>query len=109
MTEDNQFPNTISEAVNKLLSDLPLETRHQIMNSSEERLVNFHFGLGVGIRNEFGLWEKNSKLLEDCKKISGNPGLHVDDASEIIIKALWERLKEFPPPKLVRNKDRYGY
>lgn len=92
MKENKNFPATIAEAVNRLLSDLPLETRHQIQKSNEDGLINFHFGLGSGIRNEFGLWNKVSELLEDCKRESGNPDLHVDDASGIIIKALWERL-----------------
>jgi hypothetical protein len=42
----------------------------------------------MAIRNEFGLWEKDSKLLKDCKKFSGNPNLHIDDASGIILKSL---------------------
>lgn len=107
-TEAKNFPATVTEAVKMLLSDLPLETKHQIENSSEEGLFDFHFELGVGSRNKYGLWEKNSKLLEDCEKYSGNPGLHVDDASGIIIKALWERLQEYPAPKVIWNKDQYG-
>ena len=94
--DKKQKPSTITEAVNSLLSDLPIETKHQIKNSSEDGLINFHFGLGMAIRNEFGLWNKDSKLLEDCKGLSGNPNLDVDTASELIIKALWERLQKFP-------------
>lgn len=42
------------------------------------------------IRNEFGLWGANSKLLE-----SFNSGfIHADDVSMDIIKALWEKLQE---------------
>ena len=61
----------------------------------------------MAIRNDFGLWEKESKLLEDCKELSGDPILHVDDASEIILKALWARLQKFPPPKIVRDEGTY--
>ena len=103
MTENKKFPDTISESINILLSSLSIEDKQQIKDSSEDELINFHFGLGMSIRNDFGLWDKNSKLFEDCKKISGNQNLHVDDASEIIIKSLWERLQKFPPPELVKQ------
>ena len=103
MIEDKKSPATVSEAVNRLLSNFSLETKRQVQNTSEDGLINFHFGLGAGIRNEFGLWEKDSKLLEDCKKIAENPILHVDDAAGIIIKALWDRLQEYPLPKIVRD------
>ena len=67
MTGAKDIPTTVSEAVNKLLSNLSLETKRQIQNTSEDGLINFHFGLGAGIRNEFGLWEKDSKLLSDVR------------------------------------------
>ena len=53
----------------------------------EDELIDLHFGLGLSIRNSFGLHDANSKLLRDCG--SDNP----DDASAVIIKALWTKLK----------------
>lgn len=102
MVENKKVPSTIADAVNRLLSDLTIDDKHRIKNSSEDDLINFHFDLGLSIRNDFGLWEKESKLLENCKELSGDPFLHVDDASGIILKALWERLQKFPPPEIVR-------
>lgn len=102
MNENNDIPATIEEAVNRLLSDLSIESKQQIKESNKDELINFHFGLGMTIRNQFKLWEENSDLLNDCKKISGGQFVMVDDASEIIIKALWERLQEFPPPEIVK-------
>jgi hypothetical protein len=68
MNENKEIPSTITEAVNILLSDLSIEDKHRIKNSTEDGLINFHFSLGMGIRNDFGLWEKDSKLLENCKE-----------------------------------------
>jgi len=48
------YPSTIDEAENRL-SELTLDDKHRRKNSNEEDLVKFHFGLGMGIRNEFGL------------------------------------------------------
>jgi len=36
----------------------------------------------------------NDALLESCRLLSGDKNLHVDDASMLIVKALWEREKE---------------
>lgn len=109
MDDNKNKPTTITEAVNTLLSDLSIEDKHRIKNSREDGLINFHFGLGMEIRNEFGLWEKDSKLFENCKESSGNPNLDVDTASELIIKALWDRLQKFPPPEIVRDDNQYNY
>jgi hypothetical protein len=107
MDENKNIPTSINEAVNILLSELPIEAKHQIKNSSEDGLINFQFGLGMTIRNIFGLWKKDSKLFKNCKELSGDTELHVDTASEMIIKALWERLQKFPPPKILNyEKDK---
>lgn len=101
MDESNDAPLTVSEAVNRLLSELPITTKQQIANLTEDDLINLHFGLGMSIRNEFALWQKDSSLLNDCRKVY--PGTDPDTASGIIIKALWSRLQNFPPPKVVRD------
>jgi len=45
-----------------------------------------HFGLSMGIRNAW-LWQGNMPLKISCGK------LHPDDASGIITRALWEKLR----------------
>jgi hypothetical protein len=74
---------------------------------SENDLIHLHFGLGMGIRNDFGLWTGNEALIESCRIKAGKDDLHIDDTSSVIIKALWERLKKYPPPKLVREGPTY--
>lgn len=83
----NGKPETVRETVNLLLISLSDENRQAIRSMPEEELISLHFGLGAGIRNEFGLWKDNKELLKLCGK--ENP----DDASTVIIKALWQRLK----------------
>ncbi|MGZ8219995.1 MAG: hypothetical protein ACXWUA_21990, partial [Methylomagnum sp.] len=58
---------------------------------------------GTRIRNEFDLWhEGNRALLLDCQRIKFNnmPSasggvlfIHPDEASAVIIEALWTRLR----------------
>jgi hypothetical protein len=49
--------------------------------------MDLHFGLGVRIREDFGLWRGNRALLLSCGS------LDPDDASMAIIRALWARLR----------------
>jgi len=50
-------------------------------------LIMFHHGWGTGIRNYYGLWRGNQKLITSA---CGMP-CHPDDASMIIIRAVWQK------------------
>jgi len=56
-------------------------------------LIKYHFGWGMGIRNEFGLWGGNFPLALDCNAQFGDPSdkqeLHPDYISMIIMKQVW--------------------
>ena len=49
---------------------------------AEDDLIDFHFSLGLAIRNAFGLHVPWSKLLASC-----------DVACAMIISELWRRLR----------------
>ena len=51
-------------------------------------LISLHFGLGEYIRNEFGLWQGNSELLESC--FPGGYPPDPDEISGVIIEAVWK-------------------
>ena len=53
---------------------------------AKEDLIKLHFSLGMAIRNAFDLHVPWSKLLASCGVV------HPDDASGVIIRALWRRL-----------------
>jgi len=95
--EYSKRPKTVVEAVEILISEIPLKDRMYIASMDEDDLVgNLHFSLGMHIRNQFGLWSGNTDLLEACRQaaeIEGN-SIHPDTASSIIIKALWKHLKQ---------------
>lgn len=59
-------PETVDEAAELLIT--VLEDRHNILLSilKEDELIDLHFGLGLSIRNAFGLHDADSKLLRDC-------------------------------------------
>jgi hypothetical protein len=91
---ENPYPLTVEEAVDRLHANISLNDEILLAAMTEDDLTDLHFSIGHHIRNEFGLWSGNEALLESCRIIAGKQFLHVDDASSVIIKALWERLKK---------------
>ena len=64
------------------------EDKEFVRNTKKGDLIKFHHGWGTGIRNEFGLWGLNNVLLEDTGE------RHPDDASMVIIEAVWKELQK---------------
>ncbi len=92
MTEDeHDFPKTIQEAVRLLQRLVPEPEQAKIAAMSEDELINQHFGLGMWIRNNLGLWEPDSVLVRATGQIEP------DDASTVIIRAFWQRLRDDLP------------
>jgi hypothetical protein len=86
--DPNTWPLTVDAAVDHLLSRMKDADKETVRGTPEADLIRFHFGWGMGIRNAFGLWQGNTQLLESCG------GGHPDDASSVIIRAVWKRLQE---------------
>ncbi|MBL7110200.1 MAG: hypothetical protein ISS11_08185 [Candidatus Marinimicrobia bacterium] len=84
------FPQTIEEAVERLMKELSNDDLDKIKNMKEEDLIMLHFGLGQGIRNSYGLWADNKALLKSC----GGEDMQPDDASSAIINFLWITLRQ---------------
>jgi hypothetical protein len=62
--------------------------RTRIRDTKKEDLISFHHGWGTGIRDEFGLWRGNTNLMTACHAD------HPDDASMVIIEAVWQKLQK---------------
>jgi hypothetical protein len=92
----SRIPNTVDEAVRRLIPDLPLKDKTMIARINEAELNTLHPTLGTYIREKFGLWSGNEALLESCRSVSGENNIHEDedDASMVIIRELWEELRK---------------
>jgi hypothetical protein len=94
-----RWPETLNEAVDRLLSELSEADKAKIKSMEKEDLWDVHFSLGLSIRNRFGLHAGNRKLMESCaRQLHPNDpkptfAFHEDDASSVIVEALWERLQ----------------
>jgi hypothetical protein len=96
---------TREQAVAYLLSTLSGAERTRIRNMPQEDLIKFHRGWAMGIRKELGLWGQNMHLLQD---LSPTAPIHADDASMILIKAVWDRLQEYHDGRGEPGADRGG-
>ncbi len=78
---------TLAEIVEDIIENMPEASKATVVETSENELWEFHHGWGIGIRNGYNLW-RNPTLLKELG--ADDP----DDASMLIIKAVWQRLKE---------------
>ncbi len=85
---------TVAEAVERLIKELSLKDKTTIANMAETDLSTLYLNLGEYIRNEFGLWSGNQDLITSCSLIVKRHNVHEDEASSIIIRELWEQLRE---------------
>jgi hypothetical protein len=89
----DKWPVTVEDTVRDLLARMPAADLARVKRTKQEDLIQFHLGWGTGIRNHYGLWRGNEKLiLSAC----GHP-CHPDDASMKIIEAVWQELQNQRP------------
>lgn len=85
-------PKTAAEAFKRLDRRLTNEEKLQITNAKD--LVEFHFGLGMWIRN-YWIYTGERENLESLLKDLGEPEFLIgDDASSAILEAYQKHLKE---------------
>jgi hypothetical protein len=77
----------LDDAVRRLLLILSDEERLTIAAMDQDDLIDLHFSLGAAIRNAFDLHNPDNPILAECATV------HPDDASTIIIHALWKQLQ----------------
>jgi hypothetical protein len=90
----DHWPTTVQMAVADIVKSLSDEDKATLRKTRKSDLIRFHHGWGTGIRNHYGLWRGNDKLIESaCGK-----GCHPDDASMVIIEAVWSALQHKGEP-----------
>ena len=103
LSQPSEPPKTVDKAVKRLISELPLKDKTMIANMTEVELSVLHTTLGEYIRNEFGLWTGNEDLMISCCFIVKREKVSEDEASSIIIKELWKRLRESHKLRIVKD------
>ena len=95
----SKLPQTVREAVDRIAVKLSQDDKTNIAEVASDDLCILHYDLGKFIRQEAGLWRENAPLLIDCQRIKDGsapdqPTINPDDASMVIIEALWRRLRD---------------
>jgi hypothetical protein len=94
-------PVSLDDAVERLLTSLPLKDRATIANMTMGELPSLVTSLGSYILKHFGLWAGNTSLLESCRFVSKQKDLDEAGAADIIIHELWKRLTKTHKLRLV--------
>jgi hypothetical protein len=87
-------PQNVAEAIERLISELPLKDKTTVANMSRDELPGLHLSLGGYIMNNFGLLSGNRKLMNSCRSASNEVLRHDEDAVAFIIGALWKKLRQ---------------
>lgn len=98
----SKFPQTVAEAVDKLFSILPMKEKSSISKIKEDELYMLFPTLGQYIINGFGLNSGNESLINSCRYMRRKYDIDGDEASKLIIKELWKKLKETHSLKVVK-------
>lgn len=84
--EEIKIPSTLAEAHEELERLLPKEELAKIdAMKSEDEMIEYHFGPGMGMRNSWGLW--GDSLL--AKHMHSLGFTHADDMSSVILETFW--------------------
>ena len=70
-----------------ILKSMPEADKTTIVTTDEEDLIEFHDNWGRSIRNGYNLWHDKALMKELGAE-------HPDDASMVIIQAVWKALQE---------------
>ena len=93
-SETLYFPKTVNETVDLILAQLSLEEMAGFAKTSVENLEMLSHVLAVVVQTKIEGSTLNQELVNDCRRISGNPDLDVSGASKVVIEAIWKRLRE---------------
>lgn len=90
-TKDEVYiPKNLEEAFVELKKSLPANELKEFKETPEDEIIKYHFSLGMGLRNRWGLWG-GSRL---AKYFNGIGIFHPDDMSGIIIESFWRNLNK---------------
>lgn len=76
----------IDPIVDALLKSMSDHEKMIVRTTSKHDLISSLYGWGTTIRNKYNLWQ-------DTELVRATGTEHADDASIVIIEAVWERLQ----------------
>lgn len=93
LINQDKVPINLDDAVNILIQGL-VDDDIKFLKDPNFNPSQLHFSLGMALRNEWSLWEKDTILVTWFKT---NLGIeHADDISSIILDAVWRDVLRKP-------------
>lgn len=93
---DKHFPQTVSEAIDIIIGRLDIEDIRKIKKQDKSEFTSYqHFGLGLFMRNHFGINLQQSKTLySDILERSGKTFYMSDDISGYLLEEIWDEIQK---------------
>ena len=88
LLDPDRVPTTLDEALKMLDEWMPQQDREFITKLEDTPVDLMHFGLGMSLRNNWSLWEKDMPLV---RWFNERGITQPDDMSGIILTSLWRR------------------
>lgn len=85
-------PTDLEDAFGELKKMLHPNLLKEMKSGSEQNMIQYHHGLGLWMRNNWGLWG-GSRL---AKYFNGIGIFHPDDMSGVILDSFWRQLNSQP-------------
>jgi len=96
------FPQTLDEAVERLINIMDLKDKVTVANMTEVEMESLYPRFGRYVIAKFGLLRGNDTLFRSCSHESKIKNPDDRDAAEIIIKGLWKKLRETHRLKIIK-------
>jgi hypothetical protein len=90
--DESYIPKDLDDCFVQMKKLLKPEDVEKMKSGTEDDMIQYHFGLGMWIRNNWGLWG-GSRL---AKWFNGQGIYHPDDMSGIILDSFWRHLNQKP-------------
>jgi len=88
------LPATVDQAVARLIAELPLKDKTRLSGMTEAELDRLHPSLSQYIQTAYRLESDNAPLLASCREVAGDSVADGDEAVRVIVRQLWERLRQ---------------
>lgn len=83
----------MDDAVRWIIASLDHDTACALATSRSDELHCFHLGLGMAIRNHFGLWQMQGELYDALSHRQGVCPLHPYEASAVLLRLARRELR----------------
>jgi hypothetical protein len=101
---DFDYPKTVDDAVERLLSRLSLREKVHLAGMDKEAVGLIHSAFGPVIREDFGLAAGNRDLIRSCREVSGREDLTAGDAYWVLVDAIRKELQTSYSIRIVSSK-----